>query len=903
MATQQRDFPQEMRERRDIAPTGPRGVERADRPTLGRWPEWLAACALFGMALSQVYQRRVTMATLIAWLATLALTMYIGARGERRRVGLSLRRAEWLGLSVTLLFGLQQLARLSADLNHFHPDEFILAYTSYALPSVLRIDWFSDFPEVWTARFPALFHLLQKPFFLILGPTLEAMRVSIWPYYIGITGYALALGALLFSRRVGIAAAVVWMFLGANLYMASLGIQIIGSTFFYMAALYHFTAAVRVRTRFHAVLAGLFAACCYLIYPASYIALPVLGLIALPELWDAWRQFRRPGRVTEFRAVLPVVASSALVFTVGFAPFVLYAFHVRNFLTERAGQVNLFTGTWVKNDMQASALPIARLVMKQAWDMTRSLVTPGLSGNIGFNFGFQALMDRGTAAVAAMGLLVCLWRILRRRDRGAAAVLVAFFVPFVVDGILTMHPPPFHRISVLFPILALIIACPIGLAADLVERRSSVAASVLLVAALAVVVRWNIAHVDLMVTSEHNSRSNATVARWLDAHLLPGETFYVDANWSIGLVPEMMFRTDGRFRVMAEDWPQVLEHYAGGPMILFWPKPEQIEMLKQRFPENEVYYEIDGVLLDYSALFVGKPRSAVAPTRLASSTPAGRGVNMFEGGCGSGPGLLNGPVALASAPNGDVFIADTRNHRIQRYSAHGVYKGSFGERGRGPGQFDSPSGIVVDGSGQLYVSDSWNQRVLRLSPQGKLLADLKAPVYAPFGLAVSDGELFVANTGLANVLRLGADGTVLATWGQRGHGPGQFNDHTSAVAVKDKVYVADPMNARIEVFDRQGRYIKEWSVGEWQGTAWRWPQLLADARRGRIYASVPQQSEVIAFGLDGGRLGTIPVHTQDGKPLADATALAFGMGRDRLLVLDTAGCRVVPVSAATLAGH
>src|SRR6185436_915532 len=109
------------------------------------------------------------------------------------------------------------------------------AYTSYSLSSAVRVDWFADFPEVWTARFPVLFHLLQKPFFLLFGPSLEALRVSVWPYYVAITAYTFALGSLLFSRRTGFAAAALWTFFGATLYLHSMGLHFITSTCFYLA--------------------------------------------------------------------------------------------------------------------------------------------------------------------------------------------------------------------------------------------------------------------------------------------------------------------------------------------------------------------------------------------------------------------------------------------------------------------------------------------------------------------------------------------------------------------------------------------------------------------------------------------------------------------------------------------
>jgi NHL repeat. len=58
---------------------------------------------------------------------------------------------------------------------------------------------------------------------------------------------------------------------------------------------------------------------------------------------------------------------------------------------------------------------------------------------------------------------------------------------------------------------------------------------------------------------------------------------------------------------------------------------------------------------------------------------------------------------------------------------------------------------------------------------------------------------------------LSPDGQVLATWGNKGSGDGQFNDHTS-VAVDpnaNRIYVADPINKRIQVFDSSGKFLSK----------------------------------------------------------------------------------------------
>jgi DNA-binding beta-propeller fold protein YncE len=68
---------------------------------------------------------------------------------------------------------------------------------------------------------------------------------------------------------------------------------------------------------------------------------------------------------------------------------------------------------------------------------------------------------------------------------------------------------------------------------------------------------------------------------------------------------------------------------------------------------------------------------------------------------------------------GDVYVADWRNDRIQKFSHDGRFVFAFGSSGEGDGQFNRPSGVAVDLDGDIYVADWGNHRVQQFDATGR----------------------------------------------------------------------------------------------------------------------------------------------------------------------------------------
>jgi sugar lactone lactonase YvrE len=95
------------------------------------------------------------------------------------------------------------------------------------------------------------------------------------------------------------------------------------------------------------------------------------------------------------------------------------------------------------------------------------------------------------------------------------------------------------------------------------------------------------------------------------------------------------------------------------------------------------------------------------------------------------PGEFAKPAGIAVDRNGNVYVSDTWNNRIQEFDADGTFIRTFGEAGDGPGFFARPKGISIDGDGHVWVADSMQERVQVFTPEGRLLIYLGEPGLLP----------------------------------------------------------------------------------------------------------------------------------------------------------------------------
>jgi DNA-binding beta-propeller fold protein YncE len=258
--------------------------------------------------------------------------------------------------------------------------------------------------------------------------------------------------------------------------------------------------------------------------------------------------------------------------------------------------------------------------------------------------------------------------------------------------------------------------------------------------------------------------------------------------------------------------------------------------------------------------------------------------NRFEGGRGKGEGEFDSPTAIAVDPNGNILVADTGNGRVEKLSPNGTFV-------RSTERFEAPSGIAIDRAGNIYVAEVGSKhRVQKLGPDGTFIAAWTPGFYGPRKIAIGpDDSIYVVDSGRNRIVKMSPDGQVLASWGSEGSGDAQFRG-VSSVAVdstSNKVYVADPMNSRIQVFDSNGKFLSKWPVPEW-GKAVGYEDVVVDSQTGRLYACTAHINTVFVFDLNGTRLGTLTPKPPD--KLEGPSALA--LFDRKLYVLNMTGNRI-----------
>ena len=284
----------------------------------------------------------------------------------------------------------------------------------------------------------------------------------------------------------------------------------------------------------------------------------------------------------------------------------------------------------------------------------------------------------------------------------------------------------------------------------------------------------------------------------------------------------------------------------------------------------------------------------------------------FIGVPGSGNGQLQNPKNVAIDAQGNLYVADADNGRIEKFDSNGGFVLAWGTKSPpnvvgSQNTFNEPWGIALDKSGNVYIADTWNHRIQKFDKDGKFLtmwgvngdtrgvaAGNPLEFYGPRAVAIdAQGNVLVTDTGNKRVLKFSPNGDPIDQYGGVGGDPGQFLEEVGiAVDAQGNIYVADTWNQRIQKFDSQFNFVTQWQVQAWDSQSVVNKPYIAVDPDGNVFVTDPEVSRIIKFSNDGKLLAVFGARGSDLSSFNLPLGLAFD-AEGNLYVADSGNNRIL----------
>jgi DNA-binding beta-propeller fold protein YncE len=226
---------------------------------------------------------------------------------------------------------------------------------------------------------------------------------------------------------------------------------------------------------------------------------------------------------------------------------------------------------------------------------------------------------------------------------------------------------------------------------------------------------------------------------------------------------------------------------------------------------------------------------------------------------------VESPQAVAVAPSGTIYatsITEGGSYRVVGLDLRGKIIHAFGKAGSAPGDLNFPQGLAIDNNGEIYVVERNNGRISVFDSQGKFkrfigsLGLIYGRTYSPEGICLHDDTIFLADTRNHRIQIFDKHGEVLLVIGEMGDRDDQFRLPTSLEVTKDGLlYVVDSKHNYIKVISLEGKFIKKFggtSTKEKEKGSFNHPSGISlDEKRDRVYVSDTMNDRIQVFNLEG----------------------------------------------------
>lgn len=242
------------------------------------------------------------------------------------------------------------------------------------------------------------------------------------------------------------------------------------------------------------------------------------------------------------------------------------------------------------------------------------------------------------------------------------------------------------------------------------------------------------------------------------------------------------------------------------------------------------------VVTIFSGLFLVEPCCMFAQAQDPSELLQGYTFVTKWGSQGTDDGQFLRPHDVAFDSKGDVYVSDRDRNDTQKFTPNGTFLMKWGSEGSEEGQFKLPYSLEFDEADNIYVVDRGNDRIQKFYSNGTFISQWDRPLGmnstsaenqfgSPEDLAIDErsSDIYVTDTGNNRVVKMGLNFAYISEWGSKsGEGSdktGEFNHpHGIDIDSEGNVYVNELEVPRIQKFDSDGNFIKQWgSEGKGSG--------------------------------------------------------------------------------------